>query len=407
MADQLNIFGSEGSLPSDYGVGGSQSNTASSFADELAGIRKEKEYFASVIRNFRNGMLTTDNDLNIVFCNLTVERLLGFTSDELQSMKLSDLIRTKETTVKKILEQGGRCVDPKTGEMGEFSFVTKSGDVFPVEACFSVIPDVDGTVCGMSCTFRDVTQKKKMEQVLARMDRLASLGELASGMAHEIKNPLACIAGVMQNLACSNLDESCAEMVPEILFQIKRIDTIINGLLRFAKPGPAEMRPLRIAEIVESTTLLVERSLKESEIELQLDLGDGDPLVKGDEFLLQQVFLNVVMNACEALSQVEHKRILRVLLTCHTNRESGIEESHADLFEYVEIKIIDNGSGIESSALDSIFNPFYTTKYSGTGLGLATSHRIMEEHDGAISVSSILGKGAEFKLSLPIYTEIE
>ena len=405
MSSQLHVSGSEGSSQSDHKVGAAQISTASSFMDELAGVRKEKEYFASVIRNFRNGMLTTDNELNIVFSNLTVERLLGFTTEELQSMKLYDLIQTQETTVKKILEQGGRCVDPKTGEMGEFSFVTKSGDVFPVEACFSVIPDGDGTVCGMSCTFRDVTQKKKMEQALARMDRLASLGELASGMAHEIKNPLACIAGVMQNLDCPNVDESCAEMVPEILFQIKRIDTIINGLLRFAKPGPAEMRPLLITEIVKSTTRLVERSLKESAIELQLDLGEGDPLVKGDEFLLQQVFLNVVMNACEALSQVGHKRILKVIMTCHASCEHGIVERHSDLFEYVEIEIIDNGPGIDSSSLDSIFNPFFTTKYSGTGLGLATSHRIMEEHDGAISVSSSLGKGAAFKLSLPMYTE--
>ena len=405
MGSQLNVSGFASSSQTCNRTLKSHCNSRNSFADELAGVRKEKEYFASVIRNFRNGMLTTDNDLNIVFCNLTVERLLGFTAEELQSKKLYDLIQTKETTVKKILEQGGRCVDPKTGEMGEFSFITKSGEVFPVEACFSVIPDADGTVCGMSCTFRDVTQKKKMERALARMDRLASLGELASGMAHEIKNPLACIAGVMQNLNCPNADESCVEMVPEILHQIKRIDTIINGLLRFAKPGPAEMRPLHIAGIIKATTLLVERSLKENNIELKLDLGENDPLVKGDEFLLQQVFLNVVMNACEALAQVEHSRTLQVTMICHENREPGVEESRPDLFEYVEIEIMDNGPGIDTASLDSIFNPFFTTKYSGTGLGLATSHRIMEEHDGAINVASFPGKGAAFKLSLPVYKD--
>jgi len=403
MDSQLDVSGFASSSQSGHGVRNSPSNSRNSFADELAGVRKEKEYFASVIRNFRNGMLTTDNDLNIVFCNLTVERLLGFSTEELQSMKLYDLIQTKETTVKKILEQGGRCVDPKTGEMGEFSFIAKSGDVFPVEACFSVIPDDDGAVCGMSCTFRDVTQKKKMESAMARMDRLASLGELASGMAHEIKNPLACIAGVMQNLNCPNVDESCAEMVPEILHQIKRIDTIINGLLRFAKPGPAEMRPLHIAGIVRSTLLLVERSLNENNIALQLDLGEINPLVKGDEFLLQQVFLNVIMNACEALSQVDYKRTLHIALACHESSEPGVGKTRSDLFEYVEIEIIDNGPGIDSASLDSIFNPFFTTKYTGTGLGLATSHRIMEEHDGAINVASLPGKGAAFKLSLPIY----
>jgi len=402
MASHLDVSGSGHHPLREHGTWRAQKDAAASFRDEFEDIQREKDYFASVIRNFRNGMLTTDNDLNIVFCNLTVERLLGFTTEELQAMKLSDLIRSKETTVRKILEQGGRCVDPRTGEMGEFSFITKNGTVFPVEACFSVITDSEGEVCGMSCTFRDVTRKKQMERSLARMDRLASLGELASGMAHEIKNPLACIAGVMQNLPCPAGNESCAEMVPEILSQVKRIDTIINGLLHFAKPAPAEMHPLQISEIVKSTIQLVERHLKENKIVLELDLNECDPLVKGDEYLLQQVLLNVIMNACEALAEVERERILAVSLNCceDVNPETG--EPQADIFAYVEIEISDNGSGIDNASLDSIFNPFFTTKHSGTGLGLATSHRIMEEHDGAITVTSELGAGSAFKLSLPV-----
>ncbi len=402
MVSQLSVSGLRSQSLQGRGGWGSDTDVSDSIKDELEGIQKEKEYFTSVIRNFRNGMLTTDNDLNIVYSNLAVERLLGFAPEELQSMKLHDLIQAKETTVRKILEQGGLCVNPKTGEMGEFSFITKAGNIFPVEACFSVITDTDGSVCGMSCTFRDVTQKKRMEGALARMDRLASLGELASGMAHEIKNPLACIAGVVQNLTCAGSD-SCAGMLPEILLQVKRIDEIIGGLLHFAKPGPATMQPLPIVAILQSTILLVERNLKEKEIELQLDLGDSDPWVMGDELLLQQVLLNVVMNACEALAEVETERSLKVILTCQKSLDSGVAGNRSGIFEYVEIEIADNGTGIDSACLDSIFNPFFTTKHTGTGLGLATSHRIMEEHDGAITVQSEPGVGATFRLSLPVY----
>ena len=404
MATQLDVSGSGNYLSRNRSKLDSETKIPDSVRDDFEKIQREKDYFTSVIRNFRNGMLTTDNDLNVVFCNLTVERLLGYTLDELRAMKLSDLIRSQEVSVQKILEQGGMCVDPRTGEMGEFSFITKTGSVFPVEACFSVITDTAGDTCGMSCTFRDVTRKKQMERILARMDRLSSLGELASGMAHEIKNPLACIAGVLQNMPCPAGNESCAEMVPEIMLQVKRIDTIINSLLHFAKPGPAEMEPLQISAIVKSTVDLVEHHLVDKQITLKLELDECDPLVRGDEHLLQQVLLNLLMNASEALSEVEYERVLAVTLHCceHANPETG--DPQADLFRYVEIRIDDNGPGIDKEFLDSIFNPFFTTKHAGTGLGLPTSHRIMEEHNGDITVSSEPGVGSTFKLSLPVYS---
>jgi signal transduction histidine kinase len=193
-------------------------------------------------------------------------------------------------------------------------------------------------------------------------------------------------------------------MVPEILFQVKRIDTIINGLLHFAKPAPAEMHSLQVSEIVKSTIGLVEGHLKENDIILKLDLNECDPLVKGDEYLLQQVLLNVIMNACEALAEVDRERILAVSLNCREDINPETGEPQSDLFAYVEIEVTDNGPGIDNASLDSIFNPFFTTKHSGTGLGLATSHRIMEEHDGVITVSSELGAGSTFKLSLPVYS---
>ena len=385
------------------GAHGSISGKLEHLQRELENLRQEKEYFASVIRNFRNGLLTTDNQLKIVYFNRTVERLLGYTPAELRRLKLHQLIQTKEETVLNILKQGGLCVDPKTGEMGEFSFITKTGTVFPVEACFSVITNSDDSVCGLTCTFRDVTQKKRVEKAMARMDRLASLGELASGMAHEIKNPLACIAGVLQNLQCSGGDDSCVLMVPEILSQVEKIDAILNGLLHFAKPGPAEMVPLRVFDIIDAAIFLVDPYLKEKAIELRLDYGEADQLVKGDAQLLQQVFFNILMNACETLAAVDRKRYLTITFALQEDINLEIADGDPKAYEVVEIEIKDNGEGIEKPFLDSIFNPFFTTKYKGTGLGLATSHRIMEQHDGTITVVSCPHEGTTFKLTLPVY----
>ncbi|OEU66625.1 MAG: hypothetical protein BA863_10150 [Desulfovibrio sp. S3730MH75] len=369
---------------------------------EVESLRQEKDYFVSVIRTFRNGLLTTDNTLQIIHFNLTVERLLGYSPDELRGLKLHQLIQSKEETVLRILKEGGICVDPKTGEMGEFHFITKAGNLFPVEACFSVIKAPDSSVCGMTCTFRDVTQKRKMEKALARMDRFASLGELASGLAHEIKNPLACIAGVLQNLQFYD-DTSDTLMMPEILFQVEKIDSILNGLVHFAKPGSAEMVPLNIRGLIDATLILVDRYLCEETIELKFDYGSSDPLVKGDRQLLQQVLLNIVTNACEALAVVDRKRILAITVVVHDNINPEVEKGDPRAYGVVEIEIRDNGKGIEKPFLDSIFNPFFTTKYKGIGLGLATAHRIMEQHEGAITVTSSPVEGTIFKLTLPVY----
>lgn len=403
MENVLDISGVRDRLGPGEGAHGSISGKLEHLQRELENLRQEKEYFASVIRNFRNGLLTTDNQLKIVYFNRTVERLLGYTPAELRRLKLHQLIQTKEETVLNILKQGGLCVDPKTGEMGEFSFITKTGTVFPVEACFSVITNSDDSVCGLTCTFRDVTQKKRVEKAMARMDRLASLGELASGMAHEIKNPLACIAGVLQNLQCSGGDDSCVLMVPEILSQVEKIDAILNGLLHFAKPGPAEMVPLRVFDIIDAAIFLVDPYLKEKAIELRLDYGEADQLVKGDAQLLQQVFFNILMNACETLAAVDRKRYLTITFALQEDINLEIADGDPKAYEVVEIEIKDNGEGIEKPFLDSIFNPFFTTKYKGTGLGLATSHRIMEQHDGTITVVSCPHEGTTFKLTLPVY----
>ncbi len=371
--------------------------------EEVEQLRQEKEYFVSVIRNFRNGLLTTDNTLKIVHFNRTVERLLGYTPDELCQMKLHQLIQTKEETVLNILKKGGLCVDPKTGEMGEFNFITKSGNTFPVEASFSEISALDGSVCGMTCTFRDVTQKKKMEKALARMARLASLGELASGMAHEIKNPLACIAGVLQNLQFTDSGVSTNMMVPEIFSQVEKINSILDRLLHFAEPEPAEMAPVGICDIIDATIFLVSPPLQEKAIELRLGYGGSNPLVKGDERLLQQVFMNILMNACEALAEVVHKRCLTIVVVVQENINPEAAKGDPEAYKVVDIEINDNGKGIEKPFLDSIFNPFFTTKYKGAGLGLATAHRIMEQHGGAITVASCPKDGTTFKLTLPVY----
>ncbi|MBN2706505.1 MAG: PAS domain S-box protein [Deltaproteobacteria bacterium] len=377
--------------------------TIARLSREVDDLRREKDYYASVIKYFRNGLLTTDNELRVKHFNLTVERVLGYAPAELRGMKLHRLIQSREERVLQILRQGGLCVDPRTGEMGEFSFIAKDGKTFPVEACFSVITLPDGSVNGLTCTFRDVSQKKRMEQAMARMDRLASLGELASGMAHEIKNPLACIAGVLQNFVLSERDDPCVRMIPDLLQQVEKIDAIINGLLNFARPSPAAKEPLLLREVVEETVVLLERRFYEKKITLNCDFGNFASLVSGDRQLLQQAFLNVLKNAGEALERVDERpRRLDIIFSHRLNHDPGSMGVEEKPYEMVEVAIRDNGPGVDRALLETIFNPFFTTRHSGTGLGLATSHRIIEEHDGAITAASTPGQGSVFRISLPL-----
>ncbi|KAF0217291.1 MAG: integral membrane sensor signal transduction histidine [Geobacteraceae bacterium] len=235
--------------------------------------------------------------------------------------------------------------------------------------------------------------KKELEQYhfqqMERADRLASVGEMAAGIAHEIKNPLTGIAAaitiIKDDFAAS---DARMEILNEVLEQVKRLDKTVNDLLFFGKPTLPEPTYTNINSILKKTVMFASQHRGGKNIEKRLELQEDLPPAYVDPKQIQQVFLNLILNAIQAMD-------VNGLLTVGT---SLVE---AEGRPWVRIRIADTGPGIPAQILEKIFTPFFTTKAQGTGLGLAICHKLVIQHGGKISVASEDGKGTEFTVDLP------
>ena len=224
------------------------------------------------------------------------------------------------------------------------------------------------------------------EEKMQRLDRLASLGLLSAGMAHEIKNGMVAIKTFVDLLAKKNPDAELTEVVGR---ELQRINAIVTQMLRFAAPKSAQFTTVKTHEVLDHSLQLLQHQVSGKLISLKRDYGAGPDTVRGDDVQLQQVFMNLLLNALEAMG-------MNGTLTVGTEIVDG--ENGARL---VKIKIQDTGTGIAPENLARMFEPFFTTKKNGTGLGLAISHRIALEHHGTIEVQSEMNKGSTFSILLP------
>ncbi len=246
----------------------------------------------------------------------------------------------------------------------------------------------DGTLCALEGYIFDVTQEKVLEDRLRKTERLAELGTLASGMAHEIGTPMNVILGRAELLMRKTLDETTKKGLGTIVTQVERITKIMNQLLSFARKRPIERHPIDLASIITTTIDMVQERLASHHIQVETDMAFDQPQVFADHDQISQVLLNLVINACHAMPD---GGILRIKLQHSTNQ--------------LHLTISDSGCGILAEDLSRLFDPFFTTKPvgEGTGLGLTVVHGIIQEHDGVIHVESERGKGTSFHIDLPIH----
>jgi signal transduction histidine kinase len=227
-------------------------------------------------------------------------------------------------------------------------------------------------------------------QQLQRADRLASVGELASSIAHEIKNPLAGISGAIQILSKEfSKGEREKEIFDEILKQINRVNKTIGDLLSFSKPSPLVIGVSNINKVIKDTLILVEQQAKQNNVLTELNLDPDIPNTEFDEKKIQQALLNLMLNAVQAMPDGGKMSVLSKAYFLNTR-------------DYLLIQVKDTGPGIPQEYLSKIFDPFFTTKPNGTGLGLAIVKRIINEHAGKISVESAPAKGTTFTIELPV-----
>jgi two-component system sensor histidine kinase PilS (NtrC family) len=346
---------------------------------ELEELRKKAEERADVIESYNeyilqsvpSGVISLDRNLLITKVNFSAERILGIMADEVIGKSYSAIFREP---LKGILD-GKNLI-----ERGEIQYTTDSGKDVHIGLTLTPLLNAEKETIGQLMVFTDLTELKALEAQAALRDRLSSLGEMAAGMAHELRNPMAVIAGYTKMLS-KKVDPSLFHVVDSVSKEIAVMDRVITDFLSFAKPTELNISPVDLVRLLE--TCIANSAGRRKDIRIRLDIR-GTPLLHGDEILLRQAFTNLIQNAVEAMPQGGD-------LVFGFTKEAHLSE----------IAISDSGHGIPEKIRDRIFLPFYTTKDHGTGLGLAIVHKIVVSHRGSISVESS-EKGTTFRVRLPL-----
>ena len=264
----------------------------------------------------------------------------------------------------------------------------------------SQVKDDGGTPIGAVLFFKDLTQVEQLEERERLRDRLASLGEMAAGIAHELKNPLAGIqvmAGLLRRQVPDSKDAQ--SLLADILSEAKLANAIVVEMLEFVRPVRLQVESTDIADVLQQSLTLAESKATRGDVEVTTTLEPGLPTIEADSHQLWQVFTNLIANAFEALDGKGTVRITAV--SASIEADPAFAETHPAT-PAVLVEVADDGPGIPTDLTDRIFNPFFTTKITGTGLGLAIVRKIIDAHDGRIDVSSTPETGTKFRVTLPV-----
>jgi signal transduction histidine kinase len=245
----------------------------------------------------------------------------------------------------------------------------------------------------------DLTASRTIESNMRWLDRLASLGTLSAGMAHEVRNALVAIKTFVE-LGCKQVE--LAPMGDLVGREIRRIEAILSEMLRFAGPPKVSFAPLHVHEVLEHAVEVVRPQLEDRAIRLRCNLAAGSDFVRGDEHQLEQSFLNLLLNAIDSMGSQGHLSVSTRISSPDTTPPGSDPAPPA-----LRVEIGDNGVGIAAEHLERLFEPFFSTKPGGTGLGLAISRRIIEEHHGEVTVQSEVGRGTVFSITLPLILKSE
>ena len=264
----------------------------------------------------------------------------------------------------------------------------------------SQVKNDDGLAVGAVLFFKDLTQVEQMEERERLRDRLASLGEMAAGIAHELKNPLAGIevmAGLLRRQVPDSKDAQ--SLLADILSEAKLANAIVVEMLEFVRPVRLQVERTDLADVVQQSVTMAESKTRRGDVKITVNVARDLPVIEADHHQLSQVFTNLLANAYEALEGKGHISISAV---------TGVIDSDPAFIGVhpptptVVVDVVDDGPGLPPDVTDKIFNPFFTTKVTGTGLGLAIVRKIVDAHDGRIDVSSTPGSGARFRVTLPV-----
>ena len=365
-------------LPEIHGEFGEITLAINGMAQSLMNTRSHTEI---IMESIVDGIITIDNDGKVTAINNAARRIMGL-NQEVLGINYTSLFLGHAKFQGLLLEtlHTGRNFIGYEEEFGR-----SDGTIVPISVSTSMLYN-NQDILGAVVVFKDLSEHKVFEDRVRRVDRLAAVGELAAGVAHEIRNPLAAISGSVQILVDElPKDHSSRVFGDVVLKEVDRLNAVIEDLLYFAKPSKNFVSCVHPNELVADTLSLLSPSLKKELVVLDKYFDPTLGLIAVDAELIKQVLVNLLLNAVQALPPEGGK----ITVSTQTANEG------------IEIIVKDSGTGMDPESLPRIFDPFFTTKVTGTGLGLAVSNKIVEIHRGYIRVESTVGIGSTFTICLP------
>ena len=365
-------------------------------------ISRLYHFYKTVIQNINAGLLTIDLKGEITFANKRAADLLGYKGEELLGKSILDFFKDKGEAehILQLLVQRKRPFNEK-----ETHFLQKGGKEIIVSLDASLLKDESNRFEGACILFRDVTEIHQLRRQVERMERLALLGELSAGIAHEIRNPLAGIKAAAQVLQENFAQEDVpTQLIDRIVREVDKANRLLKEFFKFARPTPPKFWFHDIEMIIDGVYLLLAPRLKNRNIDYISTSEPDIPQVYVDETQIEQVILNLFLNAIDAMPEGGKimTRISKKKISLLEEEKANLAATNQELY-YVLVEITDTGVGIAPENLNKIFNPFFTTKPEGLGLGLSICSRLIEENRGKIDVVSTPGKGTTFILALPSF----
>jgi signal transduction histidine kinase len=340
-------------------------------------LSREKGRATVTLQSIGDGVISTDPEDRVLIVNRMAERITGWTQAEAAGKPIGEVFQP----------EGDVLVD-------------RNGTRRKIEAGKSPVLDESGRHMGTVLVFRDVTEKAQTEAAMVNAQKLESLGVLAGGIAHEIRNPLSSV-----NISISSIERTCGastglepdtkEKIDRILEQMKsaaaKMGLVVQRVMDYSRPFPPRKEVVDLNKVIEEAVRLSLSTLRKMEIEVLKDLAPDLVACRVDAQMIEQVLVNLITNACQAMEGVEGAKLLEIA--------SAVQDGR------IVLRVSDSGPGVPPSLREKVFDPFFTTRKEGSGIGLSFSHRIVADHGGSLRVDTSRWGGAEFRIELPAARE--
>lgn len=343
-------------------------------------LQDTRAFASEMVASLPEGIIATQPDGVVTYINNIASNMLGINRDRAKGKTIADILpRQVQTILVSLLE--GRNVQER-----EIEIARSDGGVLPLAIMATTILTDDKQSVGEMIVLRDLSQIKQLQREVQQQEKMAAIGNLAAGVAHEVRNPLSSIKGYATYFSGLFEEESSNKKAADIIIsEVERLNRVISELLEVARPSDIQRRDTQLDSLLESTLDLVKQEAENSGVVISTVISDGLPLMSLDPDRFSQALINLYLNAIQAMK--DDGGTMEILV--------ATEHGH------VSLTISDTGCGIPPSDVGNIFDPYYTSKSTGTGLGLSIVHKIIEAHGGKIDVDSTLGRGTTFKIQLP------